>query len=416
MVKLELYSIFDTRQETINLTGNSAYLIRGHSTAEIIVKTEGVINLDTFIITNGSASEYGVYMEDTMPGCFRAEFENVQTDTFSISCEDDAGNYFRKDVDTNNLIDYIDLTCNFVESRPDANGNMLLYCFGNYFNDSFGRLQNTLAVQYRYRIAGGSWSSYNSMTVGITGDEYTAQANITALDYEETYEFEFRAADRLMTVVAGRNGVTTLPVFHWSGYDFAFEVPVDFKRKSVSGLNISDYLGFSGSTSMIASRSSAELEIYAPILNLSYGILKQNGNPVVGTWTPDLGCPRKSTSTYTAEGWYSRCGNVVTVGFFLKWDCEPGYHNTDIKIYNLPFTPATSAAGSGMCSGAYVSAGFNFQCFVAETSGLITTRVQACNNTSAGNLATSASGCKYPINGGVLTLSGTITYKVKDGE
>ena len=69
-----------------------------------------------------------------------------------------------------------------------------------------------------------------------------------------------------------------------------------------------------------------------------------------------------------------------------------------------------AAAGGGMCSGAYVSAGFNFQSFVAETSGNITTRVQSCNHTAAGNLATSASGCWYPSGNGDITLSGTITY------
>jgi hypothetical protein len=67
-------------------------------------------------------------------------------------------------------------------------------------------------------------------------------------------------------------------------------------------------------------------------------------------------------------------------------------------------------AGGGMCAGAYVSAGFTFQCFVAETDGTISTRVQACNNTSATNLSTSKSGCWYPSGGGEITISGTITY------
>ena len=82
--------------------------------------------------------------------------------------------------------------------------------------------------------------------------------------------------------------------------------------------------------------------------------------------------------------------------------------NEAIKFHKT--TPVCSAAGGGMCSGALVSAGFDFQCFVAETSGNITTRVQACNNTSSANLLTSASGCKYPTGGGELTVSGTITY------
>jgi hypothetical protein len=69
-------------------------------------------------------------------------------------------------------------------------------------------------------------------------------------------------------------------------------------------------------------------------------------------------------------------------------------------------------AGGGMCSGAYVSAGFDFQCFVAQQSGAITTRIQQCNNTSATNLGTSATGVFYRSGGGEMTLSGTITYMI----
>jgi hypothetical protein len=128
-----------------------------------------------------------------------------------------------------------------------------------------------------------------------------------------------------------------------------------------------------------------------------------------GTWAPYLNS--SAVSSYTTQyGWYSKMGQTVTVGFFIKATCKSGYDSTNISITGLPYTPMFSAAGGGMCSGAYVSAGFNFQCFVAETSGSITTRVQACNNTTNGNLSTSSSGCKYRSGGGEITLSGTITF------
>ncbi len=411
MAELRVYSLFDTRTKTINLTGNSAVLIRGHSTAELIMGAEGVINLDTVIITNGSAREYGIAMDDPMSGYVRAEFPNVQTDTFSVRCEDADGNFVRKDVVANMIVDYIDLTCYTSNNRPDASGNVLLHCYGNYFNGSFGKVENTLTVQYRYRIAGGSWSSYTSMSVSKSGNTYSAFANLTGLNYEATYEFEYRAADQLMTVDTALSGVTTLPVFHWGANDFAFEVPVDFNSKGVTGLKINDTLRFKSVSTLIEEPSAGTLELNAAIINLAGSIIQRNGQAVsfaeYGTWTPYLGC----SGVYPEQsGWYSKCGNVVTVGFRVKMYCDPGYEGTNISIFGLPFTPAIAAAGSGMCSGAYVSAGFNFQCFVAETSGLITTRVQACNNTSAGNLATSASGCRYSANNGELTLSGTITY------
>ena len=135
-------------------------------------------------------------------------------------------------------------------------------------------------------------------------------------------------------------------------------------------------------------------------------------NPQYGTWTPILDSNVISSYT-TQQGWYQRVEDVITIGFFIKATCKSGFETTNIKIIgnDLPGSyPKYSAAGGGMCSGAYVSAGFNFQTFVLGTDRSITTRVQACNNTSAGNLATSASGCFYPSGGGELTLSGTITY------
>ena len=411
MAELRVYSLFDTRTKTINLTGNSAVLIRGHSTAELIMGAEGVINLDTVIITNGSAREYGVAMDDPMSGYVRAEFPNVQTDTFSVRCEDADGNFIRKDVVANMIVDYIDLTCHIANNRPDASGNVSLHCFGNYFNDSFGKVANTLTVQYRYRIAGGSWSSYTSMSVSKSGNTYSAFAYLTGLNYEATYEFEFRAADQLMTVDTALSCVTTLPVFHWGASDFAFEVPVDFKSKGVTGLKINDTLRFKSVSTLIEEPSAGTLELHAAIINLAGSIIQRNGQDVAfaeyGTWTPYLGC----SGVYLEQrGWYSKCGNTVTVGFRVKIYPDSGYNTTDIEISGLPFIPAYAAAGGGLCSGALVSGGFDFQCFVAETRGLITTRVQACNNTGSGSLATSASGCKYPPSSGELTLSGTITY------
>jgi hypothetical protein len=101
----------------------------------------------------------------------------------------------------------------------------------------------------------------------------------------------------------------------------------------------------------------------------------------------------------------------VTVGFYIKAECPLDWEDTLVQISGLTYTPSCSASGGGMCSGAYVSGGYNFQCFVAETDGTITTRVQACNNTSDTNLATSKSGCNYRSGGGEITLSGTITYE-----
>jgi hypothetical protein len=153
------------------------------------------------------------------------------------------------------------------------------------------------------------------------------------------------------------------------------------------------------------------MTILAPRICLD-GEVYVNDNPFpsveTGLWTPTLNSSAVSYYTYS-DGWYSKVGNTVTVGFYIKAQCYSGYDTTPISIYGLPFNAVFPSAGGGMCSGAYVNGGFTFQCFVADDYS-ITTRVQACNNTSATNLSTSASGCNYRSGGGEITLSGTITY------
>jgi hypothetical protein len=155
------------------------------------------------------------------------------------------------------------------------------------------------------------------------------------------------------------------------------------------------------------------MTIKASKINLEANSINANGSAIpemeTGVWTPKL--YDSAVSSYTTQyGWYSKMGNIVCLGFFVKATCRSGYTTTVVSVSGAPFYPLYSAAGGGMCSGAYVSAGFTFQCFVAGTGGMITTRVQACNNTTATNLATSSSGCHYPNGGGEITLSGTITF------
>jgi hypothetical protein len=174
------------------------------------------------------------------------------------------------------------------------------------------------------------------------------------------------------------------------------------------------YMG-DGSYVSFSEDTDDDLTIKATDINLN-GNVKVNGSPIggegggtSGTWTPSLNS--SAISSYSVrQGWYQQVGNVVTLGFNIKATCYSGYNSTSISISGLPVTPRYDASGGGMCSGAYVSAGFNFECWVASTGGTITGRVQACNNTSATNLSTSASGLFYRSGGGEITLSGTICY------
>lgn len=431
-------TITDNNSVTRALTGDSSILVRYYSTAYVAMTAtaHNGASLVRQSITNGSTT----FEAST------ATFANVENGVFSLSATDSRGfttTVGRNLVTANKFVPYVRLTCNIENTKPDASGNITVKCDGSYFNGSFGSVANTLTVRCRYKPQGGSYSSWYTMTVTKNGNFYGAHYTFTipSFNYLSTYVFECQATDKLATVSSSPNTAKSTPVFHWGEDNFVFEVPVIFNAgvdnsgaasavatdQTIDGdLNVTGDLRLKGSGNYgntlrfgdgsycyISEPSDDVMTIKASSINLDANNVKVYGNAIpvltTGVWTPTLSS--SAVSSYSTQyGWYSKMGQTVSVGFYVKASCRSGYNSTLVTISGLPFTPMYGGAGGGMCAGAYVSAGFTFQCFVAETDGSITTRVQACNNTSSTNLSTSKSGCWYPSGGGEITISGTITY------
>lgn len=418
-------SVVDDNDITKELTGNENILVKYHSNAKATMSATAQkgasINESLYIIRNGEYSAYGT--EHT--------FEDVESNEFIFSAEDSRGSVGTGKV-TLSMVDYIKPTCTMANNRPDALGNMTVACTGNFFNSTFGAVSNTLSVQYRYGI-GSALGEWIDMEVTKTGNSYYASVDfeIPNFNSDTSYSFETRAVDKLETVSSNHSGVKSTPIFHWSENDFVFEVPVTFNAGTESAIgdgdqtitgnlrlkgagNYGNYLKFGdGDYCYVAELTDDVMTIHASSIKLDANNVLVYGSPIPvidkGIWTPSLNA--SAISSYTTQyGWYSKVGQTVSLGFYIKANCNSGYQSTSISISGMPFTPLYSSAGGGMCSGAYISGSYNFQCFVAETSGNITTRVQSCNNNSATNLSTSASGCNYRNGGGEITLSGTITY------
>lgn len=431
-------SVVDTNSTTIALTGNSSKLIKYFSDARATMSAEpqygAAIAEDYLIIRNGSQTGYG----------YSHTFYGVESNVFNFSAEDDRG-YVGTATVTASMVNYVRLTCNMANSRPDASGNMYLSCSGNYFNSSFGAQNNTLTVQYSYTGGGSSGSGY--MTVSKSGNTYTAYANLSGLNYQATYSFVITATDKLETVTSRNSAVKSKPIFHWGENDFAFEVPVkfnstermtfkgDLQLKGDKNFGNTLYFGDIASTGKgycyITEGEDNEdniqddrMTIKAKSLNLSLSEkLKINNAPVWGAWTPTLNYPSAVSSYEVQSGWYQKLGNVVTIGWQIKAYIKSGYHTKELMITEIPFYPSKAAFGGGVAYGVYVStAGQSFECWCIEDKSntdlnkrdKITARFQPCNNTSPGNLNVSST-CYYPkidneTEKKIVTLSGTICY------
>lgn len=371
---ISLPTITDANSAATAHTGSTSKFIRYVSTAAVsltatarngatirsVQVTNGTRNTVNYEVTTGEVSVAIPNMEST-------KFVVIATDSRGLTTS------VTYEIENEDLIPYVKLTCNAGNEIPDTDGNIRLTCNGNYYDGSFSSFAgNTLEVRCRYKEQGGEFGSWRTMNISsISNGKYSAYISLTGLDYRKTYVFECQASDEFMTVSSEDKAARALPVFHWSADDFTFEVPVIFKQ------------GASG--------------------------MDDEGGAIAGSWTPTLTNSSAVSSYSTRSGWYMRVGNVVTIGFNIAASCNSGYNSTALAISGLPFTPAANAFGGGVMFGAYVNAGFCFEAWAATTSGQITPRLQPCNNTSASNLQI-ASTAYYPSGANSITLGGTITY------
>ena len=203
-------TVVDSNSTTVALTGDSSKMVRYHSDAKVTFGASAVkhATIQRKQVTCGSKS---LTTDGTM--------QDVESGNFAFSVTDSRGNTVTKTV-TKTLVNYTKLTCNLGDGIPDATGKFVFRVSGNFFNASFGAVANTLTVQYRYRVVGGTYSTYKAMTVSKSGNSYTASVTITGLDYTKPYQFQAQAVDKLATVTTEEKTVKSIPVFDYSKDSF----------------------------------------------------------------------------------------------------------------------------------------------------------------------------------------------------
>ena len=218
--------VTDTNSTTKALTGDAGTMIRYFSNAQVTMNAAAVkqATLDSCKVTCGSQS---LTSDGTM--------EQVESGTFIFTAKDSRGNVTGKILPLT-LIPYFKPTCELSNEIPDGTGTMVLRASGSYFNESFGVKGNSLQVRYRYKRVGEEYGSWRSMTVTVSGNSYSAQANVTGLDYRSAYIFQICAQDALSQAYSAEKKIKANPVFDWSETDFRFRVPVDMAGCGITGL------------------------------------------------------------------------------------------------------------------------------------------------------------------------------------
>lgn len=186
-------TIVDDNATTKALTGDANKLIKYFSNAKVTM-TATAKNSATIVsqkVTSGGQSKTTA----------TSTIEAVESGTFDLSCTDSRGFAGTNEI-TKTMVNYIKLaiTSLTIERESSTSNTVKINLKGNYFNGSFGSVANTLTLKWRYRLQGGTWSGYTTVTATKSGNTFSYSGTLgTNFDYEEAYEFEVVAQDKLMT-------------------------------------------------------------------------------------------------------------------------------------------------------------------------------------------------------------------------
>lgn len=202
---------------TKGLTGNDNTVIRYVSEVEAAIAASP---------KNGAAiagrTVNGKALTDTM------DFSKVETGAFVFAATDSRGYTGSRTVNLD-FVSYIPLTLTPTVNRVTPTGDIVAVNIkGNFWEGNFGVVDNALTISYQYRQDGGEWSDAVEISgASISEDGYSVSANVTSIDYRESYVFRFTAEDSAMTLTQDVGLSQGIPVFEWGKGDFRFHVPVE---------------------------------------------------------------------------------------------------------------------------------------------------------------------------------------------
>ena len=200
-------TIVDDNSTTKTLTGDQNKLVKYFSNAKVTMtataKNSATISNMKVICEDGKSAT-------TSP----ATLNGVESGIFNLSCFDSRGNQGINTV-TKTLINYIRLAIKSLSlQRPSSTSdNVNISLSGNYFNDTFGSVSNTLTLKWRYREKNGTWSNYSTLTPTISNNTFSYTGTLgTNFDYRKEYEFEIVAQDKLITDTKSKNVTAGIPL------------------------------------------------------------------------------------------------------------------------------------------------------------------------------------------------------------
>ena len=223
------YCVESECQPTVSATYtllNNASALTGNNTTAVLNWSNVKITVSATAKHGASISSYAIIHNGATTNSNTATYNKIQVGTFTYRATDSRG-YVKQGQIVLTVIPYFTPTITMQNVSPDIQTNIAkTKCAGNVFTGSFGAVSNTTAVSYRYKVDGGSYSSWIALTPTSSSNKYTTSWGERTLDYRNKYIFQARVVDKLNTITTAEVVVRTLPLFDWNDKNFNFNIPI----------------------------------------------------------------------------------------------------------------------------------------------------------------------------------------------
>lgn len=235
------YNFSDMNSKTVALTDDSSVMVQGYSSGRLsfTAKLDYYSKIKEVLDEKGQPVEYQIVSNTDKTQVISIEKEyNDFSSLHQVWVWDNRRIAGRIGVRTNNMakmpgtieiiyerIDYIPLTLNMMASRPNATSGEITVTFsGNYFNDTFGGVDNTLELSWKYKQKGANtWTDGGTFAKDtdyeIKNNSFESKLAISLgkiFDYRNIYEIAIFYKDKLVDTYTSKTVPRGLPIFWWN--------------------------------------------------------------------------------------------------------------------------------------------------------------------------------------------------------
>ena len=188
----------DINSTTTALTGDANKLVKGYSIGRVSITS---IRASSANDSKATISELKIGGTSVSTSTTTKDFNKISSKTVDIYVKNSRGYSKTFTLSATALIDYIPLTINADFKRTTQTGSEVKLTYkGNYFNQSFGSVSNTLTLSWAYKKkSDSSYTSGGTLTPTISGNAYSGNISCgSTFPYTEAHDFIIYYADKLV--------------------------------------------------------------------------------------------------------------------------------------------------------------------------------------------------------------------------